>query len=163
MRLLKVTVVLFIGLPVLRTRSPTETAQTLLFAARQRVTVTQGALQRRGRRPKGKAALQRYILQGLPGIGPQRANSLLARCGSVAGVVNADAVALAAVDGIGAATARKIRWSLEEPRALFHARPAPSARHASKPPPQAGEEYQHGPHRETRTQRSLPLRQRQEV
>ncbi len=130
-----VTVALFIGLPVLRTRSPTETAQTPLFAARQRVTVAQGTLQRRGRRPKNKAALQRYILQGLPGVGPQRADSLLARFGNVAGVASADAEALAAVDGIGAATARKIRWSLEEPRAMFHARSSMP----SQPPPQAEE------------------------
>jgi len=116
-----VTVALSIGLPVLRTRSPTETAQTLLFAARQRVTVAQGALQRRGRRPKNKAALQRYISRS-SGCRPAARKQLLARFSSVAGAVSADSVALAAVDGIGAATARKIRWSVEEPRALFHTR-----------------------------------------
>jgi ERCC4-type nuclease len=109
-----VTVNLFIGLPVLRARTATETAQTLLFTARQRVAIARGALPRRGRRPKGKAALQRYILQGLPGVGPRRAGSLLDRFGSVTGVIGADVEALAAVDGIGAQTAKKIRWSVEE-------------------------------------------------
>lgn len=114
-----VTVSLLIGLPVLRARTPTETAQTLVFAARQRVAVIRGALPRRGRRPKGKSALQRHILQGLPGIGPHRATRLLENFGSVAAAINADASALAAIDGIGKRTAGKIRWSVEEPPAVY--------------------------------------------
>jgi len=114
-----VTVSLFIGLPILRARSPAETAQTLLFTARQRIAVAQGGLQRRGRRPKGKAALQRHILQGLPGVGARRAGALLERFGSVEEVLNADAAALADVEGIGARTAGKIRWAVEEPPVAY--------------------------------------------
>lgn len=68
-----VNVSLFIGLPVLRTRDAMDTVRTLGYAARQRRTLVNGGLPRHGYRPKGKAALQSYVLQGLPGIGPLRA------------------------------------------------------------------------------------------
>lgn len=116
-----VTVSLFIGLPVLRSRTAAETARTLLFAARQRQAFSSGALQRRVRRPKGKAALQRHILQSLPGIGADRAAHLLAHFGSIEGVLAADARALANVPGIGQQTAAKIRWSIEEPPMSYSA------------------------------------------
>lgn len=110
-----VTVSLFVGLPVLRTRSPQETVRTFLYAARQGRAASQGALPRRGHRPKGKAAFQRYLLQGLPGVGPQRAARLLERFGAVNAVFGADEQALASVDGIGKETARRIRWAVSEP------------------------------------------------
>lgn len=114
-----VTVALSIGLPILRTRNAADTARTLLFAARQRATFVCGALQRRGKRPKGKAALQRHILQGLPRVGPHRAGRLLARFGSVQAVMAADAAKLSEVGGIGPKTARKIRWTVEEAPASY--------------------------------------------
>lgn len=108
-----VTVALFIGLPLLRCRTPAETARTFEFVARQGRAVAGGALPRRGRRPKGKAAWQRYLLQGLPGVGSARAARLLERFGTVEAVLTADAAALAAVPGIGANTARAVRWAVE--------------------------------------------------
>lgn len=84
-----VTVALFVGLPVLRTRSPEDTVRTFLYAALQGRAVASGALPRRGHRPKGKAALQRYILQGLPrsgaGTGGTTAGTLQQRPGGVVG------------------------------------------------------------------------------
>ena len=41
------------------------------------------------------------ILQGLPGVGPERARALLDGFGSIAAVMAADAERLAGVDGIG--------------------------------------------------------------
>lgn len=114
-----VTVALFIGLPVLRSATPLETARTLKFIAEQRATVAAGALPRKGRRPKGKRALQSYILQGLPGIGPRRAAAMLDRFGSVAAAIAADPDALSDVAGIGPQVARKLRWSVEEPRTRY--------------------------------------------
>jgi ERCC4-type nuclease len=108
-----VTITLFFGLPVLRSRSPEETARTLVYAARQQAAVETDALTRHGRRPKRKAALQSHILQGLPGVGPQRAKQLLARFGSVEAVIAASAEMLADVEGFGPATIRKIRCALE--------------------------------------------------
>ena len=114
-----ITVALFVGLPLLRCRTPAETARTFEFVARQGRAVAGGALPRRGRRPRGKAAWQRYLLQGLPGIGPARAARLLDRFGTVEAVVTADAAALSAVPGIGRSTARALRWAVEEPRADY--------------------------------------------
>ncbi|HQU17366.1 MAG TPA: ERCC4 domain-containing protein [Gammaproteobacteria bacterium] len=114
-----VTISMFVGLPVLRTRSASETARTLLYTARQGRTVVRGAVPRGGHRPKGKTALQRHLLQGLPGVGPGRANRLLDRFGSVRAVLTADEAALASVPGVGLGTARKIVWSVEETTAPY--------------------------------------------
>jgi ERCC4-type nuclease len=105
---------LFIGLPVLRSRNPAETVHTMCYAARQHHALAHGALPRRGRRPKGKAALQSHILQGLPDIGPERAARLLHRFGNVQAALSADPEALAEVDGIGRIVAGKMRWAVEE-------------------------------------------------
>jgi ERCC4-type nuclease len=109
-----VTVALFLGVPVLRSRSPEETVATFLYAARQARTVALGALPRRGYRPKGKAALQRYILQGLPEVGPERAARLLANFGTVQAMMTADEDDLLTIDGIGKHTARRIMWAVKE-------------------------------------------------
>jgi ERCC4-type nuclease len=107
-------VALFLGVPVLRSRSPEETVATFLYAARQARTVALGALPRRGYRPKGKAALQRYILQGLPEVGPERAARLLANFGTVRAIMTADENDLLTVDGIGKHIARRIMWAVKE-------------------------------------------------
>jgi DNA excision repair protein ERCC-4 len=109
-----VTVSLFIGLPVLRTRSARETVNTFRFVARQGRTVASGALPRRGARPKGKRALQSHILQSLPRVGAERAARLLDRFGSVEAVIRACDAELKEVEGIGPRTARCIRWAVEE-------------------------------------------------
>jgi len=114
-----IMIAVFIGLPVLRTRDPAETAGALLYTAQQARTLARGGLPRRGYRPKGKAALQRYILQGLPGIGPARAQQLLARFGTVEAALTAGEDALASVPGIGPDTARKIRWAIGETPAAY--------------------------------------------
>jgi DNA excision repair protein ERCC-4 len=111
-----VTVSLFCGVPLLRARTPEETVRTMLFAARQARTFASGALPRRGRRPRGKRARQLYILQGFPGIGPERAHQLLARFGSVEAITRAGVEDLCSVPGIGERIARTLRWSVEEPR-----------------------------------------------
>ncbi|MBI2296449.1 MAG: nuclease [Betaproteobacteria bacterium] len=110
-----VSVSVICGVPVLRTRTPEETVRTMLFAARQVETIATGAIPRHGWRPRGKYARQLYILQGLPGIGPERARRLLARFGSIEAVVNARPEELRSVGGIGKRIVDKLRWSVEEP------------------------------------------------
>lgn len=112
-----VNVAWLIGLPLLRSRSPEESARLILYAARQHRRLAEGALPRRGRRPSGKHALQSHLLQGLPGVGAGRARRLLARFGSVAAVMNAGRDELAEVRGIGPKVAGKVRWAVEEARA----------------------------------------------
>lgn len=107
-----VTVSLFFGLPVLRTRNPDDTARVLAYAARQQLAVETDTLVRHGRRPKRKAALQSFILQGLPGVGSKRARQLLAHFGSVEGVMSATTDALVEVEGLGLQTAERIRAAL---------------------------------------------------
>ena len=111
-----VTVALFCGIPLLRTRTPQETVSTMLYAARQGRTIASGGLLRRGYRPRGKHARQLYILQGFPGIGPDRAERLLDHFGSVEAVIRAGVEDLRAVSGIGERIASALRWSVEEPR-----------------------------------------------
>lgn len=111
-----VTVSLFFGIPLLRTGTPEETVQTMLFAAQQGQAYVMGALPRPGYRPKGKRARQLFILQGLPRIGPERASRLLACFASVESVITARAEELCAVSGIGKRIAEQLRWSVEQPR-----------------------------------------------
>ncbi len=110
-----VTVSLFCGIPLLRTRTPAETVRTMLFAAQQRLAYATGAHPRPGYRPRGKRARQLFILQGLPGIGPERARQLLAKFGTVHAVMSASAADLKSVPYIGKGTAEKLRWAVEEP------------------------------------------------
>lgn len=114
-----ITVSLFFGVPLLRTRTPEETVRTMLFAARQAQTYNTGALPRHGWRPRGKFRRQLYILQGLPNIGPERARRLLARFGSVEAIVNAKAEELRSIDGVGKRIAEKLRWAVKEPPARY--------------------------------------------
>ena len=114
-----VTVSVFIGLPILRARSPAESATTLVSIARQGRSVAAGALPRRGRRPKNRRALQLHLLQGLPGVGAKRATELLNRFDTVVNVLGADADELAEVAGIGSQTARRIKWAVEESSAGY--------------------------------------------
>jgi ERCC4-type nuclease len=109
-----ISLTLFLGIPLLRARNQVETVQLMLFAARQGRTVASGALPRKGRRYRGKKRTQIHILQGLPGIGPQRAGLLLAHFGNIEAVVQASQEELQSVDGIGPDTADKIRWSVKE-------------------------------------------------
>lgn len=109
-----ITVTLFLGIPLLRSMDQTETVRLLLYAAHQGRAIATGALQRRGRRPRGKFRTQSRILQGLPGIGPERARRLLDHFGSVEAVILAQVPALIEVSGIGSSTAEAIRWSVEE-------------------------------------------------
>ncbi len=114
-----VTLTLFLGLPLLRSLGPEETASLILFAARQGRTFASGALPRKGRRPRGKQRVQSRVLQGLPGIGPERVRRLLERFGTIEAVVAAPAADLAAVPGIGQRTAESIRWAVEETPASY--------------------------------------------
>ena len=103
-----ITLSVILGIPLLRSLSPEESARLMLYMARQIQTAVSEAIPRKGARPKGKRALQLYILQGLPGIGPARAHCLLARFGTVENVLEAQPDDLSAVRGIGPAAARPI-------------------------------------------------------
>ncbi len=105
-----ITVSVFFGLAVLRSRDAEETARLLVYLGQQALARAEGVHGRPGHRPKGRRARQLYLLQGLPGIGPERAERLLARFGSVERTMAASAEELAALEGIGPRIAEHIRW-----------------------------------------------------
>jgi DNA excision repair protein ERCC-4 len=114
-----ITIGVFYGLALLRSVSPEETARLLVYLGRQAQQTAHGGLPRPGYRPKGTRARQLFLLQGLPGVGPERATRLLDRFGSVQAIMTASADALATVDGIGEKTAAKMRRLLEASSADF--------------------------------------------
>jgi ERCC4-type nuclease len=96
-----ITVTLILGIPLLRSQAPEETARLLVYATRQMKSFARGGLQRHGFRPQSKRKRQLFILQGLPGIGREKAARLLDKFGSVEAVVTAQKHELQAVEGIG--------------------------------------------------------------
>jgi len=105
-----ITVSLILGIPVLRSKNPSETARLIVYIGRQIESMARGGIQRHGYRPKDRRRRQLYILQGLPGIGPEKAGRLLDRFGSVEAAISASNSDLLSVDGIGKSIADKIRW-----------------------------------------------------
>ncbi len=109
-----ITVSLILGIPVLRSKDPSETAKLIVFIARQIESMAGGGMQRHGYRPKTKRKRQLFILQGLPGVGPEKAERLLARFGSVEAAISASSSELQSVDGIGKSIADKIKLAVSE-------------------------------------------------
>ena len=109
-----VTLSIILGVPLLRSEGPEETARLMVQAARQVRTIPAGAVPRKGFRPKGKRKLQLHILQGLSGVGPERARRLLDAFGSLEKVFSATVKELRSVSGIGRDTANAIRWAVGE-------------------------------------------------
>lgn len=109
-----ITVSLILGIPVLRSKNPAETAKLIIFIARQIESIANGGVQRHGYQPKGLRSRQRYILQGLPKVGREKADRLLDRFGSVEAVISAGIDDLQTVDGIGKNIAEKIKWAVSE-------------------------------------------------
>jgi ERCC4-type nuclease len=109
-----ITVSLILGIPVLRSKDPSETAKLIVFIARQIESMAGGGMQRHGYRPKTKRKRQLFILQGLPGVGSEKAERLLAMFGSVEAAISASSSELQIVDGIGKSIAEKIKWAVSE-------------------------------------------------
>lgn len=115
--LIYVSVIL--GIPVLRSTSPEETASLMISTARQVRNVAEGTVQRHGSSPKGKKRRQMFILQGLPKVGKKRAKQLIQKFESVENVVNASYEDLMEIDGIGKEIADGIRHVLCEEHAEY--------------------------------------------
>lgn len=118
-----ITLTVFLGLPLLRSQGAKETARLMVYVARQGRALAWGGLPRHGVRPKGKRGLQFHILQGLPGIGPERARRLLEAFGTIEAIITAEEEVLCEVTGIGRGTAQAIRWTVRERRADYHSLP----------------------------------------
>lgn len=114
-----ITLSLVLGIPLLRSKEPQETARLMLYAARQVQSIARGALPRKAKRPRGKRRTQLQLLQGLPGVGPERARCLLETFGSVEAVFTASADELVRVFGIGESTAKSIRWAVSDGKQYY--------------------------------------------
>jgi len=106
------------GVPVLRAMDARDSASLIAGVARQLCAPLEIPYVRPGYRPMGWHKRALYILQGLPGVGPQRARVLLERFGSVTAVLGADVSALAEVSGIGESVARSIREAVGDSGAI---------------------------------------------
>ncbi len=118
-----ITVSLILGIPVLRSKDPSETAKLIVFIARQIELMAGGGMQRHGYRPKTKRKRQLFILQGLPGVGSEKAERLLAMFGNVEAAISASSSELQAVDGIGKSIADKIKLAVSERVSPYFSRP----------------------------------------
>ena len=104
-------------IPILRSLHPEESAQLMVYLARQQANLPPHRATVKRYRPtklNSKQRNQQYLLQGLPGIGPSRAQLLLEKFGSVEKVLLASEAELRDVPGIGDTVAQKIRWIVEE-------------------------------------------------
>ncbi|MDA3924633.1 MAG: helix-hairpin-helix domain-containing protein [Kiritimatiellae bacterium] len=104
-----ITLSVFFNIPVLRALNSEELVRLVEYTVAQEDRFRKNAVHRHGYRPKRRRIRQLYILEGLPGVGRERAVKLLETFGSIEEVVTADEEELAEVDGIGKATAKKIR------------------------------------------------------
>jgi DNA excision repair protein ERCC-4 len=108
-----VSLSLIYQIPVLRSFDPAETARLLVYAGQQLWRVENEHSARRGRRPKRRRKLQLFVLQGLPGVGAQKAERLLDHFGSVEAVMRSGTEELQKVAGIGETIAGAIRSVLQ--------------------------------------------------
>ncbi len=87
-------------------------------------SIAKGTFQRHGYQPKDKRKKQLFILQGLPGVGAERAARLLDRFGSIEAVITASSGDLQSVDGIGKNIAERIKWAVSEQTQPYEIRDA---------------------------------------
>ena len=100
-------------LPLIHSQTPEDSLRIFRFIAVQSCRTDAGVLKRYDRKPKRLVSRRLYVLQGLPGVGPAIAQRLLARFGSIARAIVADAAALMEIDGIGPRKAARIRELVE--------------------------------------------------
>ncbi len=111
-----ITVTLIFGLPVLRSATPEETADLILYAANQLRRRDARAPRRRGFTVTGNRRRQLLLLQAIPEVGPKKAGLLLDAFQSPAGVAAASIEEIEAVDGFGSKGARVIHRVFHEGR-----------------------------------------------
>ncbi|HID47525.1 MAG TPA: RNA helicase, partial [Methanococcaceae archaeon] len=109
------SIVLDYHIPVLFSRDPEETADILLkLAEREQLKNKRPVEIRTGKRPMSLRERQRFIVESFPDVGPVTAENLLLNFGTIENIVNASEEELMEVEGVGKATARKIKEVLTE-------------------------------------------------
>jgi DNA excision repair protein ERCC-4 len=100
-------------IPIVSSESIQETKKIFLIMGRQEESCSDVVPLRGGYRPKRLKSRQLYILQGLPQVGPTVARRLLEHFGSVSKMMQTSIEELMRVEGIGKASAKKIRDVLD--------------------------------------------------
>ncbi len=100
-------------IPVVYSTSPAHSCEIITMIIQQEEVSADVVPLRGGYRPKRLRSRQLYILQGLPGVGPELAKRLLCRFHSVAEVMVAGIDELVMVEGIGRVKAGAIRQILD--------------------------------------------------
>jgi len=96
-----VSLALVYHLPVLRSLGPAETGRLLVYAGHQLMRSCQPWVLYARRRARTRRGRQLRVLQSFPGVGPERAELLLEKFGSLRAVVNAEPEQLESITGIG--------------------------------------------------------------
>jgi DNA excision repair protein ERCC-4 len=110
---------LSLGVVVLRSKNPVETANLIRYVVQQQEVSMRRPVHVRQERVGRKKQFQLRLLQKFPGIGAQKAQSLLEHFDSLEAVFSATEAELASIHGIGYRTARNIRSLLEEPACVW--------------------------------------------
>lgn len=114
-----ISLTLLYRLPVLRSLNPEESSRLMVYTAKQIHIDTNQIRSFRKKRPKTKRKQQLYFLQGLPLVGPKRAQDLLNHFGSIEKVITASPETLCCVDGIGMGTAEAINQMVRQNRVPY--------------------------------------------
>lgn len=101
------------GITVLQTADASETAAILRVMARHAQEGLGYEVSLRGAKPKAAQVYAQYLVEGLPGVGPGRAQSLLRHFGSPRRVLTATAEELAKAPGVGRKGAERIVEALD--------------------------------------------------
>jgi Fanconi anemia group M protein len=101
------------GSSVMPSSGPAETAALLATMARHLQQGLGYEVPLRRNKPKDVRAQAQFLVEGLPGIGPSSAKSLLNHFGNIGQLCAADVAALREVPGIGEKTAKQIRALIE--------------------------------------------------
>ena len=94
-------------IPIIKSSGKEDTADIIVMAAKQEINALY-FVRKSGRIPKKAQNRQHYFLQGLPGIGPALAHKLLRHFTTIENFIQADAAALAEVEGIGKKKAEQL-------------------------------------------------------
>ncbi len=95
-------------IPIVFTHDTEDTVKTLIETGGQLIR-ERSFIRRKGYKPKAIMKKRLYLLQGLPMVGPNIANKLLERFGSIENVISASIDELMEVEGIGKGKALKIK------------------------------------------------------
>lgn len=109
------SLILDFGIPVIQSRDLSDTATLIAHLAKREQSELKRSVRLQGKKRKMPLEKhQQFIVESLPGVGPNLAKNLLRQFGSVEGVFTANERELREVDKIGKEKAKKVRKILSK-------------------------------------------------